>query len=128
MIGIDTNIVVRILTNDDPDQTKRALKLVRGNEVFVSTGVILETAWVLRKVHKLSAGAITAGIARFCGAANVTVENRPVLDGAIEMAEHGVEIADAIHLASANGVEWYATFDQAFVNAARNLLPPVRHP
>jgi predicted nucleic-acid-binding protein len=128
MIGVDTNIIVRILTNDDPIQTAQAVQLVRQSEIFVSTGVILETAWVLRKVHKLSAGAIIAGIARFCRASNVIVENRSVFDAAIEMAEKGIDIADALHLASAAKVDWYATFDQKFVKAAANFNPPVRHP
>ncbi len=48
MLGIDTNIVVRLLTLDPPEQARRARDLIARHEVFVSVTVILETACVLR--------------------------------------------------------------------------------
>ena len=53
MIAIDTNIVVRVLTADDPGQTKIAAELLRANAVWISKTVLLETEWVLRHGYKL---------------------------------------------------------------------------
>jgi hypothetical protein len=53
MLGIDTNVVVRLVVSDDADQTRRARKLVeralsRDEPVLVSLLVLLESEWVLR--------------------------------------------------------------------------------
>src|SRR3954468_18201974 len=53
MLGIDTNVVVRLLVSDDAEQTRRARKLVdqavsRDEPVLVSLPVLVETEWVLR--------------------------------------------------------------------------------
>ena len=63
MLGLDTNVLVRLLIEDDPAQTRRARKLVdaavAGQEaVLVSLSVLLETEWVLRSRYELPRGTI----------------------------------------------------------------------
>ena len=53
MIAIDTNVVVRFLTNDDPAQANRAEKVVRTENIFLPKTVLLETAWVLQGAYGL---------------------------------------------------------------------------
>lgn len=48
MIGLDTNLLVRLLTNDNKTQAKYAEKLIEDNPVFIPKSVLLETEWVLR--------------------------------------------------------------------------------
>ena len=50
MLAIDTNVVVRYLTDDHPGQSPRARGLIDGQAVFVAVTVILEVEWVLRSV------------------------------------------------------------------------------
>lgn len=52
MISLDTNVLVRLLLDDDPDQTARARRLVKqagqeGEPILVLAGVLLEAVWVL---------------------------------------------------------------------------------
>jgi predicted nucleic-acid-binding protein len=59
MIGLDTNILVRFLTQDDPVQSSRARQIIERqlteeNRGFVSLATMFETAWVLEKIYKLS--------------------------------------------------------------------------
>jgi predicted nucleic-acid-binding protein len=59
MIGLDTNILVRFLTQDDPVQSSRTRQIIERqlteeNPGFVSLAAMLETAWVLEKIYKLS--------------------------------------------------------------------------
>lgn len=42
MIAIDTNILVRIVTNDDPKQAQRAVDLLQQQVVFIAKTVLLE--------------------------------------------------------------------------------------
>jgi predicted nucleic-acid-binding protein len=63
MLGLDTNVLVRLLIEDDATQTRRARKLVdaavAGQEaVLVSLPVLLETEWVLRSRYELPREAI----------------------------------------------------------------------
>lgn len=46
MIGIDTNIVIRLLTRKDETQYRKALALFEKNDIFMPETVILESEWV----------------------------------------------------------------------------------
>ncbi len=49
MIAIDTNVLLRYLLDDDPVQSKKAEKLITGNDVVLVTDVVLvETLWTLK--------------------------------------------------------------------------------
>ncbi len=57
MIGLDTNVLVRFLTHDDPVQTPVAIKLMRSlspsSPGFVSLVALAELTWVLTSLYKL---------------------------------------------------------------------------
>ena len=57
MLAIDANVIVRVLTRDDPGQAERARRLIEVEEVFVSVTVLLETERVLRGAYGYSARA-----------------------------------------------------------------------
>ena len=56
MIGLDTNIIVRYLTHDDPAQTAAAVKLIDSlspeSPGFLSLVVVAELAWVLEVSYR----------------------------------------------------------------------------
>jgi len=63
MLGLDTNVLVRLLIEDDAVQTQRARKLVdaavaQEEVVLVSLPVLLETEWVLRSRYQIPPDAI----------------------------------------------------------------------
>ena len=47
MLSVDTNVVVRLLVNDDPQQGERARKLFDSDQIWIGVTVLLESAWVL---------------------------------------------------------------------------------
>lgn len=55
MIGLDTNVIVRYLTKDDPVQSPMAVNLIRSLSAeepgFISLVVIAELAWVLERSY-----------------------------------------------------------------------------
>ena len=57
MLAIDTNVIVRYLTADHPEQASRARALVDGAAVFVPVTVILESEWVLRSAYGFASAA-----------------------------------------------------------------------
>jgi len=61
MRAVDTNVLVRLVTRDDPKQAARADDFVAPG-AWVSHLVLAETTWVLSTVYELSAGAIATAI------------------------------------------------------------------
>ena len=130
MRAIDTNIVVRYLTNEDDMQTVIARGVIEEGDVFVSTTVVLETNWVLHKSYNFEPANVIRALRAFAGLSTVTVENPDLLIKALGHAENGMDFADAVHLAAAGRCEAFLTFDRRFVRAAEraNVDIEVREP
>ncbi len=75
MIAVDTNLLVRILTNDDPAQARRAIKILKSDDVFIPKTVLLETEWVLRHAYGIGRSNIIDGFKKLIGLSNVSVED-----------------------------------------------------
>lgn len=56
--AVDTNIVVRFLTHDDPDQFQQADAIFNSSIAFIPDTVWLETEWVLRFAYDYDAKAV----------------------------------------------------------------------
>jgi predicted nucleic-acid-binding protein len=121
MIAIDTNLLVRILTNDDPIQARRAAKILQSDDVFIPKTVILETQWVLHYAYAINKADIISGFQKLLGLPNVYPENSETVTQAISWYEQGLDFADALHLASSRGSDKFATFDAAFERKARKV-------
>jgi predicted nucleic acid-binding protein len=73
MLAIDTNLIVRYLTGDHPEQSPKARTLIDNEEVFVCTTVLLETEWVLRSAYGYTPLQIGAALSAFAGLPRVTL-------------------------------------------------------
>lgn len=128
MLALDTNIVVRFLTRDDPVQSPQAYRLVTSGATFVSDTVLLETEWVMRSLYKRAPGEIVSALRSLVGIDGVTVQNPGRLAEAFDLAASGLDFADALHLANTDGCEAFVTFDKALIRATRGGAMPVRAP
>ena len=124
MRAVDTNVVVRYLTGDDPGQAARAKAAIDAGDVFVSTTVLLESAWVLRSVYGLAGEEAAAALRAFSGLPGVSVESPDLIAEALGRAEAGMDVADALHLGAAARCEALLTFDRRFIELAGDA--PVR--
>ncbi len=121
MIAVDTNILVRLVTRDDPEQAARAAALFKGQRVFISKTVMLETEWVLRYSYELAPSVTLDALKRLAGLPGVEVEDDRSVAVALAWAEEGMDFADALHVASACHGDVFATFDARLVKKARAL-------
>jgi predicted nucleic acid-binding protein len=121
MLAIDTNLIVRYLVGDDPGQAARARKLIDTNDVFVCTTVLLETEWVLRSVYGFSAARCAKALTDFAGLPRTTLEDPTAAARALGWMRQGLDLADALHLATAEGCDAFVSFDQDFIKAANAL-------
>ena len=136
MIGLDTNVVVRYLTQDDADQSAKATDLFeRGltedEPGFVSVVAMVETAWVLERVYKLTAKELAAAIERILEVNVLLVESeQEVFTAMIAVKEGRGSFADALigALGTKVGCSHTVTFDQKALRlpAFRRVQLPLR--
>ncbi len=102
MIGLDTNILVRYLAQDDPLQSPKATDLIERRLTedepgFVSVVAMVETAWVLERAYGLADDDIAAAIERTLQADVLVVENeQEVFSAMIALKEGRGSFADAL--------------------------------
>jgi predicted nucleic-acid-binding protein len=119
MIAVDTNVVIRLLTQDDPKQTAAARSLFAAGPIWIAKTVLLETGWVLRSLYGFEEGAIRDALTNLLGLKNVHTEDKPSMAAALALTVHGIELADAMHFTSRPPGAVFVSFDQSFVRRAR---------
>ena len=83
MIAVDTKVLVRLLTKDDPYQSKRAAKRFGESEIFIPKSVLLETEWVLRYAYGIDKNSILGAFQRLMELSNVKVEDPQAVSVAV---------------------------------------------
>ncbi len=122
MTAVDTNILVRIITNDDRAQAARAAAFLREQDrVFIAKTVLLELEWVLRSAYRVGRREIVSAFRRIVGIGNAELEDEAAVAQAIEWYEKGMDFADSLHAASAGRECKFATFDATLRQKARRL-------
>lgn len=84
-LGIDTNVLVRFLVQDDEAQFDKARKLIKrevaaGSGVFMNQLGLLETEWVLRSRYSLPKNLIIEAISGLLEASDVRFEDEPAIE------------------------------------------------
>jgi predicted nucleic-acid-binding protein len=119
MIGLDTNILIRYLAQDDPVQSPKARdvlerRLTEKNPGFVSIVAMVETVWVLDRAYGLSSQEISAAVERMLQIDVLVVENEQEVFTAMVALKAGQgSFADALigALATRAGCARTLTFD-----------------
>jgi predicted nucleic-acid-binding protein len=125
VLAVDTNVIVRYLTRDDTEQFAKASALISGEDVYVCTTVLLETEWVLRRGYRFSREQVIAALIAFAGLPRVTLEDPSSTAKALDWTRRGMDFADALHLAKAQGCEAFVSFDHRLA-AAANAMSEVK--
>jgi predicted nucleic-acid-binding protein len=120
MIGLDTNVLVRYLAQDDPAQSRTATELIehRLSEAepgFVTIVAMAEVAWVLERAYSLADQEIAAAIEGILQSEVLVVENeQEVFTAMVALKEGRGSFADALigALGVKAGCSWTVTFDR----------------
>jgi predicted nucleic-acid-binding protein len=121
MHAVDTNVLVRLLADDEPDQAAVAQQVMASESVFVAKTVVLELEWVLRSVYRLSPASIATGIEGLLATAAIEVEDAAAVSRAVAWFREGLDFADALHLASSSHVGTFLTFHASLRRRAAAL-------
>ena len=120
MIGLDTNVIVRYLAQDDPVQSRRAADLIEHRLTaeepgFISIVAMVETVWVLERSYDLSALELAAVIERMLQIDSLLIESEQEVFAAMIAFKQGRgSFADALiaALGTKAGCEYTLTFDR----------------
>lgn len=126
MLAVDTNVLVRLLANDDSEQGLVVLHLLQREFVWIAKTVLLETEWVLRSAYSFDPARIQEALTRLLGLPNVSVEDSAAVAQALHWMAEGLDFADALHLASTRRQGSFATFDQKLAKHCARLGIDVR--
>ena len=120
MIGLDANILVRYLTQDDPIQSPRATdiiehRLTEAKPGFVSVVVMIETVWVLDRVYGFAAQEVAAAVERMLQVEVLVIEKeQEVFTATVGLKQGRASFEDALtaELGAAAGCLQTLTFDK----------------
>lgn len=119
MIGLDTNVLVRYMIQDDPDQARRANALLaeldESNQGYVSVIALIELHWVLRRSYKVSRQDIGRIVLRLLRTRELEVQHADAVQRALDRANDQFDFPDALigELGLRAGCEYTATFDSS---------------
>jgi predicted nucleic-acid-binding protein len=125
MIGIDTNILVRYLTQDDIEQAKVVEQLFNkyatgSHSVFINNIVICELIWVLERGYKYSKEDITKVIKHILSTKEFNFENQELLWLSLnQYSQKKLDFSDALigEINKHSGCTNTLTFDKAAITA-----------
>lgn len=120
MKGVDTNVLLRFLLNDDPAQSAQARALVEaetasGGELFINRAVLCETVWVLRRAYRMDKATIAAMLDALLSSEGFRIEDHDAALAALAAWRAGIaDFPDALigHSNHVRGCTVTVTFDR----------------
>jgi len=126
---IDTNLLVRYLTDDDPQKAKAVDTLLnRANKgelkILISSVVVAELVWVLESFYKLAAAEITELVEAILNTPGVDIQDKWIIKAALKIyRSKEIDLVDAwiIEFAKAKGAKRIYTFDKKHFKDLREI-------
>ncbi|MCZ4561645.1 type II toxin-antitoxin system VapC family toxin [Rhodococcus sp. IEGM 1401] len=128
MIGLDTNVVVRYLVQDEPEQSAQAGSVIDAltekDRGFLSLVTVVELYWVLRRAYKLGADACANLVDGLLDARELEIDQESIVRTALAASRDGLDFADAViaELGHAAGCHHTVTFDRKASQSAHMQL------
>ncbi|NBT55958.1 MAG: PIN domain-containing protein [Betaproteobacteria bacterium] len=133
MIGIDTNVLVRYLTQDDAAQAARATRFMEAElgpaqQGSISVVVLVELCWVLQSLYRVTTSELLDLIDDLLRSRHLQLEHRPAVQAAVHALRQSPKasagIADVLitHIGQALGCSHTVSFDKGAVRWAGMTL------
>lgn len=129
MTGLDTNVLVRYVMQDDARQSARATRLIESftgeQPGFVPVVAVLELVWVLSGSYGLGRAQVAAVLETLLRSKELVVDRAELVAQALgRFRDAGADFADALieRIAGAAGCQQTMTFDTGAAKAAGMTL------
>lgn len=119
MTALDTNVLVRYLTQDDEAQFLKVLQMLNRKKAtfFACDLVVVETAWVLGEVYGWTPEEVADAFARLATIPNLIFEDESRLRASLKAFRGGADLADELIVRTSRdlGAKDLATFDKGVI-------------
>jgi len=128
MIGLDTNVVIRHLVQDDQDQSQAASALMdtltETEPGYLSVIAVVEVYWVLRRAYRISAERCVELLSNLVDTRELRIDQESVVRAALDASDDGLEFPDAViaELGHTAGCHYTMTFDRPAARTGRMRL------
>ncbi|MGH8296182.1 MAG: PIN domain-containing protein [Steroidobacteraceae bacterium] len=129
MIGLDTNVLVRYVMQDDPKQSEKASRLIESmtpeTPGFVPFVALVELVWVLSSCYGLAREQVVQALDALLHAKEIVLEHAEQVSQALRVFDAGAgDFADCLieRTATAAGCEKTMTFDRGAAKGAGMTL------
>lgn len=132
MIGLDTNVLVRYLAQDDAHQSALATRLIENDLTaakpgFVSLVVLVELCWVLKRLYRATELELLQTVADILGSSLFQVESRAVVQATVVRmralkTKGGFTDSLIVAVAETHGCSHTVSFDKGAVRSAEMRL------
>ena len=130
MIGLDTNVLVRYLAQDDPRQAAKALRLIErecseARPGFIAAIVLAELVWVLESCYGSAKTEIVAVLQRILRTKQLVVQDAEAVWKAVRLFESSkADFSDCLieRVGGTHDCEYTATFDKGAADAGMRLI------
>ena len=119
----DTNVLLRIIVDNDPKQRPLALAAMASAEtVAISLSALCEMVWVMERSYRVAKPDVAAAIRFFAEMSNVVL-NRPALEAGLRLLDAGGDFADGVIAFDGQwlGGETFVSFDRKAVKLLQGL-------
>ncbi len=136
MIGLDTNILARYYIDDEDKEALGQHRIARdliesGKDMMVCKTVLLEFEWVMRGYYGFKADEILGVFQHLLSLEQISIEDRHLVERALDSFAEGLDFADALHHASYHQCTNMVSFDdKKFARRIKklSLMPTVAVP
>lgn len=130
MIAIDTNVLLRLVLDDDVEQNIIARREIEaavaaGDDILINDVVLAEALWTLRRTYGISKGDLVVTLRTMMGMESFCFESGANLAEALRLFEgFGADFADCLIVAKNNAAGCRATlsFDSQFRGLPRTKV------
>jgi len=119
MIGLDTNVLVRYIAQDDPKQSGKATRLLEALTIeargYVAIVSLIELAWVLTDCYKMARAELCDTLATLLKTKEIVVAHADTVWQALRLFRDGkADFADCLieRFGSTDGCDYTVTFDR----------------
>ena len=117
MKAIDTNILVRYLTRDDPVQVPLADAVV-AQPCFLTLTVLLETIWLLSSRYSMVRGQIAEALEALLELPSINTPDDQQVGWALRRFAAGADAADMIHIVASRDADSFISFEKKLARMA----------
>jgi predicted nucleic-acid-binding protein len=119
--SVDTNVLVRLLIEEDEAQRAISETTIFGGSLLIAT-VVQEAIWVWMSRYGLKPSDIVPQLMDVLDAPLVRCSDRMAISWALNKFEAGADFADMLHLALSGAADCFATFDRGIARHADDAV------